>query len=515
MKKLIVIMFILLIGLFFVNGCASKSEPLITKPGQEVQAPSKLIAPLDCGTDFDCFIQASKDCSPSSVVRTVTLDVFGTLATSKESYELKGIVDKKCSLIQTVENEATNLIATQECLFPTDLLTSVLSKWKDGTFSSDEWVPYCTTIQSSVEKPITSKQARPASIVGQIDIMSKIPQDWRYKRGDDYLEIKGRDGGLPQYLGYVTGRHINFETLNHRAYNTTWNVHTPFTIAIGEFDSDNNAKRYYDSVIDKNRYYDIISSPDQQASEVFGATCQSIMDLEEVYDVAVNFYDLSCYKDNYYFVVKSNDVSAERAKNKGITMLRSIEESFREHQNITAELGVSKLNIRSYLPFDLEIVTDNLDFSGKYSESIGEGYLMRREIRISWQQEQKNNFYYSSTSKVLITEFDSVNAAQMYYTNFDFEKRFNYTPPTSDPQLSEIAKATCRSASRSEETSFFDRIDIKMYYDIFCYRDKYHFYFSTEDDSYLRTDVDESSDKAKSRGITILKAIQQSMDEDN
>ena len=54
---------------------------------------------LDCGTSIDCFISASKSCSPAKTVYTATVDVFGVKQTSTLFLEIKGEESGRCIFI--------------------------------------------------------------------------------------------------------------------------------------------------------------------------------------------------------------------------------------------------------------------------------------------------------------------------------------------------------------------------------------------------------------------------------
>ncbi len=167
---------ILVLGVVIIGGAftffmltekeASKTTVPTTKP---TQTPTTPIGPIDCGTDIDCLITASQNCKPAKVNYTSTINMFGMLIVTTTFYEIKGTEANKCILYLRTEKQDINFSeelvqqmltggATQEqiqqqkqeanrqteliegrdgiCKFNSNAdLTSLLNKWKKGTFS--------------------------------------------------------------------------------------------------------------------------------------------------------------------------------------------------------------------------------------------------------------------------------------------------------------------------------------------------------------------------------------------
>lgn len=121
-----------------------------------------------CGKDFDCFIAKAQNCSPSSVEYIFNINVFGVVQKTSSLLEIKGPKENLCTfymkygnsevkfsnelrdqllktfsaeLIASKEAEATSksneLISNKEgtCEFQSLELTSMLQKWKSGSYS--------------------------------------------------------------------------------------------------------------------------------------------------------------------------------------------------------------------------------------------------------------------------------------------------------------------------------------------------------------------------------------------
>lgn len=108
---------------------------------------------IDCGTNLDCFINASKECKPAKVIYIMNIPVLGISGTSY--LEIQGIETSKCILYLRTEKKETIFPAgypqdTAEmmkrlneklegkdgiCKFEINDLVSVLEKWKEGSFS--------------------------------------------------------------------------------------------------------------------------------------------------------------------------------------------------------------------------------------------------------------------------------------------------------------------------------------------------------------------------------------------
>ncbi len=144
----------------------------------------------DCGTDFDCFINASLNCSLANVNYTSNNNLEGIIFTSTTLMELKGIQETKCVYYQKTESnsaefsnesvqELLDANLTQEninqqkqiinesaqeivglekiCKFNTENLIAMLQRWKQGNFSTDDWdVAECVGSQTESSSIITS-----------------------------------------------------------------------------------------------------------------------------------------------------------------------------------------------------------------------------------------------------------------------------------------------------------------------------------------------------------------------
>lgn len=170
----VLIIIIVLIGggifaFFTFREAGTESKPSIEKP---IPTAAGETGAVDCGTDLDCFIQASQNCDLAKVTHTATFNIFGMEQTTISSFELKGIESDKCIFylktesvdvkyadelvqqmltsgsteeqIQEQEQEANERADTSEgldrtCKFNKDDLTSMLNKWKIGTFSTEDW----------------------------------------------------------------------------------------------------------------------------------------------------------------------------------------------------------------------------------------------------------------------------------------------------------------------------------------------------------------------------------------
>jgi len=113
----------------------------------------------DCKTDFNCFIEESKNCNPSKVINTTTTDILGVKQTTTSSFEIKGIELEKCIFYlrterigltfpsgtsQEIINQQKEISKKLEgrdgtCKFKIDDLTAMLTRWKNGNLSSDDF----------------------------------------------------------------------------------------------------------------------------------------------------------------------------------------------------------------------------------------------------------------------------------------------------------------------------------------------------------------------------------------
>ena len=136
----------------------------------EVQPPAQSSQSLISCENWDCFVDASEDCSKANFTNTISIDIFGIGINNTGTiyYELKGTDGSECifyiraeeySVIYTDEFKQQMLEsgATQEeldqaeqqanedydplegrdgqCLIKKDDLTNVLTRWADGNFS--------------------------------------------------------------------------------------------------------------------------------------------------------------------------------------------------------------------------------------------------------------------------------------------------------------------------------------------------------------------------------------------
>jgi len=125
----------------------------------------------DCGTDLGCLVEASRSCRPAIALQVSSLDFFGMQITSSTRHEIQGGDAQSCTLHVSIGeqsmrfsedarqrmrgegvsdaeiarqesamtqtgNELTSMQAT--CTFPTSELTALLSRWQQGTFSTND-----------------------------------------------------------------------------------------------------------------------------------------------------------------------------------------------------------------------------------------------------------------------------------------------------------------------------------------------------------------------------------------
>jgi len=128
----------------------------------------------DCGTNADCLIEASKTCEPVRATYATTVDLMGVLTYATNTLEIKGAdsTTNKCIFFMKVEKaevkfsedavkklkdqgltdgqiraqeaqmnkQAQSTVGTQrDCKFKTDDLTAMLTRWKQGTYSTRDW----------------------------------------------------------------------------------------------------------------------------------------------------------------------------------------------------------------------------------------------------------------------------------------------------------------------------------------------------------------------------------------
>ncbi len=158
-----------------LNNCGTEEN----KPSEEQSCTLQI---LDCGNNalsqetqgnqpnFDCFIEASENCKHSKLSNTLAMEIFGMLSIVTTYMELKGMDSGKCIYYQRIENNSVEFTdemvqtmlnggTTQEeinqqeqianeavretigleqtCKFNNDELTSMLNRWKGGSFDGD------------------------------------------------------------------------------------------------------------------------------------------------------------------------------------------------------------------------------------------------------------------------------------------------------------------------------------------------------------------------------------------
>ena len=126
----------------------------------------------DCGTDFECFIDAAEGCSPSKVTNTISMTAEGMTETDAEYYEIRGEEVGKCVFYirtesidvtfsddlkqemlnegyteedivaeeNTINDEANNFEGDDgECRFDTEDLVEMLKKWAQGNVEQSDF----------------------------------------------------------------------------------------------------------------------------------------------------------------------------------------------------------------------------------------------------------------------------------------------------------------------------------------------------------------------------------------
>jgi len=154
-------------GIYFASQKLFKSEqsPNTKQTSEEVVSPMPTketptgITAMDCKQDFDCFIQASQNCKLAKVDYTTTTDIFGVKQTTKSFFEIKGAEATKCIFFLRTEkidlafpaSVPPEIVSQQKeiykklegrsgsCQFNTSDLTAMLSKWKQGNFSTEDF----------------------------------------------------------------------------------------------------------------------------------------------------------------------------------------------------------------------------------------------------------------------------------------------------------------------------------------------------------------------------------------
>jgi len=155
----LVVAIIIIAGVFAFFMLTERKAPETTPTKQLTQKPTKPSGPTDCGTNMDCFIQASRNCNPAKVTHIVTTDIFGVKQTTTSYLEIKGLEAGKCIFyLRTEKIDLTfppgtpqNIIDEQKeiykklegkdgtCKFNTNDLTAMLNRWKLGIFSTGDF----------------------------------------------------------------------------------------------------------------------------------------------------------------------------------------------------------------------------------------------------------------------------------------------------------------------------------------------------------------------------------------
>ncbi len=164
MKKAIFIFLGLV--LLFSFGCPFEEQPT------EANGAPVAEGPIDCGKDFDCFVDSAKDCTPAKVDHSINFTIFGMITLAEGSVELKGIENGSCVLYQLNKDQRVVLTeemkqimrdsgATEEeiaeteqkasdnaakgigtevtCRASTEKMYAVISAWSEGSYSSEDF----------------------------------------------------------------------------------------------------------------------------------------------------------------------------------------------------------------------------------------------------------------------------------------------------------------------------------------------------------------------------------------
>ncbi len=118
-------LFMLIVLAFVLTACTSGNKAGVSK---SVTANS-----IDCGKNIDCFIEASKTCSPA-----VWTNQYGL------GFQITGPADGKCNMyVEFVDGN---------CPYEQERLTTMLEGWKNGEWSNDDYDVCNQTSQIIVEK---------------------------------------------------------------------------------------------------------------------------------------------------------------------------------------------------------------------------------------------------------------------------------------------------------------------------------------------------------------------------
>jgi len=193
--------------------------------------------PIDCGSDFDCFINNTVSCKESSVKRILNFDLFGTPVTINESYILKGWINGKCLLSFRIESLA--VIATQECSFDeTKPLTASLEAWKNGNIAGTGW-DSCEIVDIQHLTPdittVTPEESLPAIELSDFPVEENLSDGWQITSDEISLRSENYDR-YNENEGLVAERTVVISSGND----------TSVILNIVEFDSASNAEVLFD-----------------------------------------------------------------------------------------------------------------------------------------------------------------------------------------------------------------------------------------------------------------------------
>jgi hypothetical protein len=73
--------------------------------GARAQEP----APVDCESDFECFVRAGVSCEPTRVVRTIAAEGQGVILMALTRFELRGMQAERCVLYERTEQAVLRL----------------------------------------------------------------------------------------------------------------------------------------------------------------------------------------------------------------------------------------------------------------------------------------------------------------------------------------------------------------------------------------------------------------------
>jgi hypothetical protein len=155
--------------MILLSGCLYLNEDMISKFGnsQEVtQLKDERAADVttsdikDCENDMDCLIEASKTCDPAQMRLVTYFRFMGVNQTTTNYFEIKGEESGKCVFYNQIEKiqldypeempedslrSSKSAVSSlegkdQTCYFDKDRLTTVLQNWKQGKYSSKDWM---------------------------------------------------------------------------------------------------------------------------------------------------------------------------------------------------------------------------------------------------------------------------------------------------------------------------------------------------------------------------------------